>query len=118
MERPHRYVCYGKLFLKIIPMIITQYINQLCRNIINERFNWHKYLQPKKYFGKNICIVPLHASYGLIGYTIYFPSSKEPIPNIEYDREMNCLNIEGIDWKKWIANAEKKLFKDNVRPYP
>lgn len=28
-------------------MIITQYINQLCQNIINERFNWHKYLQPK-----------------------------------------------------------------------
>lgn len=90
-------------------MIITQYINQLCQNIINERFNWHKYLQPKKYFGKNICIVPLHASYGLIGYTIYFPYSKEPIPNIEYDWEMNCLNIEGIDWKKWIANAEKNF---------
>ena len=41
-------------------MTTEQYINRLCRNIKAERFAWDKYLTPQKYFGKELCVTPLH----------------------------------------------------------
>ena len=63
-------------------MTTEQYINRLCRNIKAERFAWDKYLTPQNYFGKELCVTPLHASYGQIGYTIHFPYSREPMPEL------------------------------------
>lgn len=63
-------------------MTTEQYINRLCRNIKTERFAWDKYLAPQNYFGKELCVTPLHAFYGQIGYTIHFPYSREPMPEL------------------------------------
>lgn len=50
-------------------------LKMLCCNIVAGRFNWRKYCTPKSYFGQEICVMPLHCSYGQIGYTVYFPYS-------------------------------------------
>ena len=39
---------------------------------------------------RKFCVVPLHCSYGQIGYTVHFPYSD--IPEVEYDWEMNKFN--------------------------
>ena len=62
----------------------------LCCNIVAGRFDWKKYCTPQSYCGQEICVVPLHCSYGQIGYTVHFPYSD--IPEVEYDWEMNKLN--------------------------
>ena len=62
-------------------MTTEQYINRLCRNIKAERFAWDKYLTPQNYFGKKLCVTPLHASYGQIGYTIRFHIHENRCPN-------------------------------------
>ena len=41
----------------------------LCCNIVAGRFDWKKYCTPQSYCGQEICVVPLHCSYGQIGYT-------------------------------------------------
>lgn len=87
-------------------MTTEQYINRLCRNIKVERFAWDKYLTPQKYFGKELCVTPLHASYGQIGYTIHFPYSREPMPELEYDWELDDLTIDEMDWKEWLSQPE------------
>ena len=42
----------------------------LCCNIVAGRFDWKKYCTPQSYCGQEICVVPLHCSYGQIGYTV------------------------------------------------
>lgn len=86
-------------------MTTEQYISRLCRNIKAKRFDWRKYLIMRSYFGNNICVTPLFASYGQIGYTIYFPYSEEPMPEIEYDWELDDLTIDETDWREWLDNA-------------
>lgn len=87
-------------------MTTEQYINRLCRNIKAERLAWDKYLTPQIYFGKELCVTPLHASYGQIGYTIHFPYSREPMPELEYDWELDVLTIDEMDWKEWLSQPE------------
>lgn len=87
-------------------MTIEQYLNRLCRNILNERFDWRKYLTTRSYFGRDLCVTPLHVSYGQIGYTIHFPYSRDPMPELAYDWEMNDLTIDDEDWQKWLSPEE------------
>ena len=47
----------------------TAVLKLLCRNIAAGRFNWRRYCTPQTYFGQEICVTPLHCSYGQIGYT-------------------------------------------------
>ena len=54
----------------------------LCCNIAAGRFDWKKYCTPQPYCGQEICVIPLHCSYGQIGYTVYFPYSD--MPEVEY----------------------------------
>ena len=37
----------------------------LCCNIVAGRFDWKKYCCPQPYCGQEICVIPLHCSYGL-----------------------------------------------------
>ena len=74
-------------------MTIEQYLYRLCRNILNERFDWRKYLTTRSYFGRDLCVTPLHVSYGQIGYTIHFPYSRDPMPELAYDWEMDDLTM-------------------------
>lgn len=48
-------------------------LKRLGGNIAAGRFNWRKYCTPQSYFGWEICVTPLHCSYGQIGYTVHFP---------------------------------------------
>ena len=67
----------------------TAVLKLLCRNIAAGRFNWRRYCTPQTYFGQEICVTPLHCSYGQIGYTVHFPYSN--MPEVEYDWEMGKL---------------------------
>jgi len=67
------------------------YYRRLCRNILADRFNWRKYCTPSLYFGREICVTPLHCSYGQIGYTINFPYTNAP--EVEYDWEILMMKI-------------------------
>ena len=89
-------------------MTIEQYLNRLCRNILNERFDWRKYLTTRSYLGRDLCVTPLHVSYGQIGYTIHFPCSRDPMPEIAYDWEMNELTIDEENWQKWLADEDEE----------
>ena len=66
-------------------MTTNDILKRLCGNIAAGRFDWQKYCTPQPYFGHEICVMPLHCSYGQIGYTVYFPCSD--IPEVEYDWE-------------------------------
>ena len=89
-------------------MTIEQYLYRLCRNILNERFDWRKYLTTRSYFGRDLCVTPLHVSYGQIGYTIHFPYSRDPMPELVYDWEMNELTIDEEDWHKWLTDEDEE----------
>ena len=77
-------------------------LKRLCGNIAAGRFNWRKYCTPQLYFGWEICVTPLHCSYGQIGYTVHFPYTN--IPEVEYDWEMGKLTIDGETWKGYLRN--------------
>ena len=101
-------------------MTIEQYLYRLCRNILNERFDWRKYLTTRSYFGRDLCVTPLHVSYGQIGYTIHFPYSRDPMPELAYDWEMDDLTIDekigrnGYHPKK-MMRRKNKLPNENPR---
>lgn len=73
----------------------------LCCNIIAGRFDWKKYCTPQPYCGQDICVIPLHYSYGQIGYTVYFPYAD--MPEVEYDWEMNKLTIDKENWESYLT---------------
>ena len=78
----------------------------LCCNIAAGRFDWKKYCTPQPYCGQEICVIPLHCSYGQIGYTVYFPYSD--MPEVEYDWEMNKLTIDKESWENYLhLNTER-----------
>ena len=100
-------------------MTIEQYLYRLCRNILNERFDWRKYLTTRSYFGRDLCVTPLHVSYGQIGYTIHFPYSRDPMPELAYDWEMDDLTIDEEDWQKWLSPEEDdEEEEDDYEPEP
>lgn len=41
-----------------------------------------------------------------IGYTIHFPYSRDPMPELAYDWEMDDLTIDEKDWQKWLSPEE------------
>ena len=43
-----------------------------------------------------------------IGYTIHFPYSRDPMPELAYDWEMNELTIDEEDWQKWLADEDEE----------
>lgn len=80
------------------------YYGRLCRNILAGRFDWRKYCTPRHYFGREICVTPLHCSYGQIGYTIHFPYANST--ELEYDWEISVLTIDDEDWREYLAGLE------------
>lgn len=77
------------------------YIRRLCHNISGDRFNWRRYCTPQSYFGTVICVMPLHCSYGQIGYTVSFPYRRD-MPEVEFDWELNRLTLDDMDWRKYF----------------
>lgn len=60
----------------------------------------------RSYFGRDLCVTPLHVSYGQIGYTVHFPYSRDSMPELAYDWEMDDLTIDEKDWQKWLSPEE------------
>lgn len=83
----------------------TTVLKLLCRNIAAGRFNWRRYCTPQTYFGQEICVTPLHCSYGQIGYTVHFPYSN--MPEVEYDWEMGKLTVDEENWKEYFRHREQ-----------
>lgn len=83
-------------------MTINGTLKRLCGNIAAGRFNWWKYCSPQPYFGYEICVTPLHCSYGQIGYTVHFPYTN--MPEVEYDWVLKKLTIDGEKWKNYLHN--------------
>lgn len=81
-------------------------LKRLCGNIAADRFDWRKYCTPQPYFGREICVTPLHCSYGQIGYTVHFPYSPD-MPAVEFDWEMDELTIDGEKWKSYLQNQQQ-----------
>lgn len=81
----------------------NKYLHRLCRNILGGHFNWHKYCTPQSYFGCDICVQPLFCSYGQIGFSLYFPYSSKPMPEIEYDWELHKLTLDEEDWQEYLS---------------
>lgn len=79
------------------------YIKRVCKNILQDDFDWRKYLNPKTYYGRELCTMPLFCSYGQIGFTIYFPYQE--LPQITYDWEMNRLTIDEVEYEEWLSAA-------------
>ena len=90
-------------------MTIEQYLYRLCRNILNERFDWRKYLTTRSYFGRDLCVAPIHVSYGQIGYTIHFPYSRDPMPELAYDWEMNSPSMRKIGRNGLLTKMRKMV---------
>lgn len=82
----------------------TVILKRLCGNIAAGRFEWRKYCTPQPYFGREICVTPLHCSYGQIGYTVHFPYSD--MPEVEYDWELKKLTIDGEQWKSYLQDGQ------------
>ena len=82
----------------------TTVLKLLCRNIAAGRFNWRRYCTPQTYFGQEICVTPLHCSYGQIGYTVHFPYSN--MPEVEYD----WVKGWGIDELASLVKKAGKLY--------
>ncbi len=80
-------------------------LKRLCGNIAAGRFNWRKYCTQQLYFGWEICVTPLHCSYGQIGYTVNFPYTN--MPEVEYDWEMGKLTIDGEKWRSYLQNEQE-----------
>ena len=54
-------------------------------------------------YGHEICVIPLHSSYGQIGYTVYFPYSN--MPEVEYDWEMGRLTVDEENWQEYFQQS-------------
>lgn len=67
-------------------------------------FQLAEILPPQLYFGWEICVTPLHCSYGQIGYTVNFPYTN--MLEVEYDWEMGKLTIDGEKWKSYLQNEQ------------
>ena len=70
----------------------------LCCNIVAGRFDWKKYCTPQSYCGQEICVVPLHCSYGQIGYTVHFPYSDIPGVGSDAVRVMSIHKSKGLEF--------------------
>lgn len=88
-------------------MDTDKYIRRLCRNILSGRFDWRKYCTARCYFGRYICVQPLFCSYGQIGFSLYFPYTRVPMPDVEYDWELHKLTLDEEDWRTWLESGEE-----------
>ena len=66
-------------------MTIEQYLNRLCRNILNERFDWRKYLTTQAYSAETFASLRSMS-----------PMGKLAIPSISLTLVTLCLNSHTI----------------------
>lgn len=79
---------------------MEKYLKRLCNAIINGRFKEGKYYNRKNYYGIEIQVQDMFASYGKIGYSVTVYSEEQY--DIEYDYELNDLKIDGKPYQHAI----------------
>lgn len=92
-----------------------QYLNTICKNIRNGKFDYRKYQSGKSYYGRNIQTSPFFCSYGTIGFTLTIENSTE----IQYDWEMKELTIDDKPYKfainlEYLEDNDINLSSENV----
>ena len=63
-------------------------ISRLIKAIQSKRFAWEKYLDGGYWHGMRIQTMPLHCSYGLIGFTLYSPYGESFRGVLKHDFEL------------------------------
>ena len=79
---------------------MEMYLKRLCNAILNGRFKEEKYYNRKSYYGIEIQVQDMFASYGKIGYSVTVYSEEQY--DIEYDYELNDLKIDGKPYQHVI----------------
>lgn len=82
---------------------MEKYLKRLCDNIVAGKFNYEKYLSRRNYYGVDIETMPLHCSYGQIGFTAYtfFPHSFLQC-EIKYDWEKEEVTINEEPYREFL----------------
>lgn len=92
-------------------MTTNDILKRLCGNIAAGRFNWRKYCTPQSYFGWEICVTPLHCSYGQIGYTVHFPYDH----NIGLDANLQAVNEKLNELEEYRAELQEAEYSVGMR---
>jgi hypothetical protein len=82
---------------------MEKYLKRLCDNIVAGSFNYENYLSPRSYYGVDIDTMPLHCSYGQMGFVVYthFPYSILQC-KIEYDWEKKEVTINEEPYRQFL----------------
>lgn len=72
---------------------MDKYLKRICNAILDGRFKKEKYYERKSYYGIEIQVQDMFASYGKIGYSVTVYSEEQC--DIKYDCELNDLKIDG-----------------------
>ena len=97
---------------------MKKYLKRLCNAILDGRFNEHNYSQRKSYYGVEIQVTPLFASYGEIGFTVQVYAEEQY--TVKYDYELKDLTINERPYQHVFnllyleANGIRKTSEDSV----
>ena len=67
------------------------YLKRLCKNILAGKFDERKFRNRKSYYGTEIQTMPLHCSYGLIGFSAIVYAEEQY--DVQWDWELKELLI-------------------------
>lgn len=90
----------------------VRFVQVLCKRIHNGKFAWEKYQNGGWYHipnleGREIQTKRIFCSYGLCGYSVWFPYSK--LPEIQWDFDLRELSVDGVSLKQWIYWQENYM---------
>ena len=83
-------------------------MKRLIKNIVNGSFAWEKYCKRAKYYGYYISVLPLHCSYGMIGYTVSIDITTNVQGKIEYDWEKGEIRL----FDELVKHLENEIEQD------
>lgn len=85
-------------------------MKRLIKNIVKGSFAWEKYCKRTKYYGYYISVLPLHCSYGLIGYTVTVDITTNVQGIIEYDWEKGGIRL----FEELVEYLENEIEKESI----
>jgi len=82
----------------------VRFIQVLCKRILKGKFAWERYQNGGCYYipnlgGYMIQTERIVCSYGLCGYSVWFPHSN--LPEIQWDFDLCKLSVDGMSFKQW-----------------
>lgn len=88
-----------------------RFVQVLCKRICNGNFAWEKHQNMGWYHiphvqGRIIQTERMVCSYGLCGYSVWFPYSN--LPRIQWDFDLRKLSVDGVSLKQWVYWQENR----------